>query len=108
MVLHQLNSGGFSITRGLPKGYSDYLQLTVEHGYEQFVNLVADTRNQSYSDIDKVAQGRVWTGNQALKHGLVDELGGLDHAIERAAELANVDPRTPSNTSSKKNHSVTR
>lgn len=82
--------GGFSITRGLPQGYKDYLQLSVEHGYDQFISLVATTRDQPKQNIDNIAQGRVWTGTQALKHGLVDELGGLELAIQRASELADV------------------
>jgi protease-4 len=60
--------------------------------YELFVKRVADGRQQTPARIDAVAQGRVWTGHQARELGLVDELGGLDLAIRRAAEKAKLDP----------------
>jgi protease-4 len=60
--------------------------------YELFVKRVADGRQQTPARIDAVAQGRVWTGHQARELGLVDELGGLDLAIQRAAERAKLDP----------------
>lgn len=60
--------------------------------YELFVKRVADGRQQTAARIDAVAQGRVWTGHQARELGLVDELGGLDLAIRRAAEKAKLDP----------------
>lgn len=59
--------------------------------YELFVKRVADGRQQTPARIDAVAQGRVWTGHQARELGLVDELGGLDVAIRRAAERAKLD-----------------
>jgi protease IV len=60
--------------------------------YDLFVKRVADGRQQTAARIDAVAQGRVWTGHQARELGLVDELGGLDLAIRRAAERAKLDP----------------
>jgi protease-4 len=60
--------------------------------YDLFVKRVADGRQQTPARIDAVAQGRVWTGHQARELGLVDELGGLDLAIRRAAERAKLDP----------------
>jgi protease-4 len=56
--------------------------------YMQFVTKVAQSRNLDAQAVDDIAQGRVWTGLQALQNGLVDELGGLDRAIEIAAEYA--------------------
>lgn len=58
--------------------------------YKDFVEKVASGRNKSYDDIHAVAQGRVWTGEQALERGLVDALGGLDVATAKAAELAGI------------------
>jgi protease-4 len=56
--------------------------------YEDFVRKVAEGRKKTYEEIDAVAQGRVWTGVEALKHGLVDRLGGLDVAIDVARAKA--------------------
>jgi protease-4 len=58
--------------------------------YEDFVRKVAAGRKKSYEEIDAVAQGRVWTGVEALKHGLVDRLGGLDVAVEVARAKAKI------------------
>jgi protease-4 len=60
--------------------------------YDDFVNRVADGRKLSVEEVDAVARGRVWTGADALEHGLVDELGGLRAAITRAKVLAGLDP----------------
>ncbi len=59
--------------------------------YQTFLTRVADARGLSLDEVHAVAQGRVWTGEQAARLGLVDELGGLDVAIRRAAELAGRD-----------------
>ena len=58
--------------------------------YEDFVSKVASARHRSFSQIEPVAQGRVWLGSQAKDHGLVDELGGLDTAIAVAKKRANI------------------
>ncbi len=58
--------------------------------YEDFVRKVADGRKKTYEEVDAVAQGRVWTGAEALKLGLVDRLGGLDIALEVARERAKI------------------
>jgi len=59
--------------------------------YNDFVEIVADGRGMSFEDVDAIARGRVWTGEDALEVGLVDELGDLDAAIAHAAELAGLD-----------------
>jgi protease-4 len=59
--------------------------------YDVFVNKCAEGRGMSYDEVHAVAQGRVWTGEQALERRLVDELGGLDMAVAKAAELASVE-----------------
>ena len=66
------------------------IQATVDRGYDIFLTRCADGRGKSRADIDSIAQGRVWTGEQALKIGLVDELGGLERAVELASEQAKI------------------
>jgi len=63
----------------------------LESFYKQFVGKVADARGKTPEQIDAIAQGRVWTGQQALHNGLVDALGGLGKAIEIAKEKAGID-----------------
>lgn len=66
------------------------MQRYIEKGYDTFITRVADGRKLSKEVVDSIGQGRVWTGQQALERKLVDKLGGLDEAIEKAAELADV------------------
>jgi protease-4 len=61
---------------------------SVERSYELFLERVADSRDMDVESVDAVGGGRVWTGRQALGHGLVDELGGLDEALAKARDLA--------------------
>jgi protease-4 len=79
---------GLSPTRPLNPALSDILQLGIEAGYKRFLQVVAEGRHMTISQVDKVAQGRVWTGKDALKLGLVDKLGNLSDAINKAGELA--------------------
>ena len=58
--------------------------------YDSFISMVADARGKTVEDIDKIAGGRVWPGNTAAGHELVDALGGLSDAIEAAADEASV------------------
>lgn len=67
------------------------VQAHVERGYDLFLKRCADGRGMSKEEINVIGQGRVWTGNQALELGLIDELGGLEKAIQLAAELANIE-----------------
>ena len=62
----------------------------VEHIYKIFVTRVAEGRKMTFAQVDAIAQGRVWTGSEALKIGLVDKIGGLDDAIVKAASLAKI------------------
>jgi protease-4 len=82
---------GFGITRELTPGMANIIQLNIERGYRDFVELVANNRNMTTAQVDAIAQGRVWSGSKALELGLVDALGDLDNAIEAAAKLANLD-----------------
>ena len=66
------------------------LQRGVDRIYNDFVNKVASGRKMSKEKVDSIAQGRVWTGTDAIKIGLVDELGGLDKALEIAIKKANL------------------
>nr|WP_320011793.1 signal peptide peptidase SppA [uncultured Desulfobulbus sp.] len=68
------------------------LQMEVNQGYQQFVQLVAKGRNLSPEKVEALAQGRVWDGTTAKQLGLVDTLGDLETAIAEAAKLANVSP----------------
>ncbi len=81
---------GFSLTRPLSDGVADIIQMNVNKGYKDFITLVADNRNMTPEQVDKIAQGRVWSGAKAKELGLVDELGGLDAAIDEAASLAQI------------------
>ncbi len=63
----------------------------IESVYTTFVTKVAEGRNMTFEEVDKIAQGRVWTGKQALENGLVDELGGLEDAIKLAASMVEID-----------------
>jgi len=67
------------------------MQGYIENFYDVFLTRCADGRGKSKEEIDQIAQGRVWTGEQALERGLVDELGDLEHAIKMAADLAGLD-----------------
>ncbi|WP_434524643.1 signal peptide peptidase SppA [Photorhabdus asymbiotica] len=80
-----------SFTKGLSKEFSELMQLNIENGYKNFIGLVADARNKTPEEVDKIAQGHVWIGNDAKTNGLVDQLGDFDDAIAKAAELAKLD-----------------
>ena len=79
---------GISVTRGISPSIGKVIQRGVERGYHNFISLVAKERNMSLEQVDKIAQGRVWTGKRALNLGLVDELGDMGDAIAKAAELS--------------------
>ena len=79
-----------SITEPLTDYQKAMLQKYVGKTYNDFTALVARTRGLRQSYVDSIGQGRVWTGADALELGLVDELGGLDKAIEYAANKANL------------------
>ncbi len=80
-----------SLTKGISPQFADMMQITIENGYETFIGLVAQSRHKTPAEIDKIAQGRVWIGQDALKNGLVDQLGDFDDAVMKAAELAKID-----------------
>ncbi|MEW7311324.1 signal peptide peptidase SppA [Buttiauxella gaviniae] len=77
-----------AVTKSLPPEVQQMMQLTIENGYKRFINLVADSRKKTPEQIDSIAQGHVWTGQDAKENGLVDSLGDFDDAVAKAAELA--------------------
>ena len=80
-------AGAFDITRPLDPNVGAVIQAIIDKGYHDFVGGVAKARGKSFADIDAIAQGRVWTGQQALQRGLVDQLGGLDEAVVDASQV---------------------
>jgi protease-4 len=81
-------TGALNPGRPLDPRMAEILQLTIDQGYERFVTRVAEARGQSWDEVDRVARGRVWSGEDALDLGLVDQLGDLPEAIESAARRA--------------------
>ena len=81
-------AGSMRLDRPLSPLAANVIQQGVEHIYGNFINLVASARQSTPEEIDKIAQGRVWSGLAAQKINLVDELGYLDDAINAAAQLA--------------------
>jgi protease-4 len=81
-------SGALRVDRELPDQGRTLLQSFIEHGYREFIALVAEHREMSAEAVDEVARGRVWSGSQAQQRGLVDQLGTLDEAVASAARMA--------------------
>lgn len=75
--------------KSLPKEQSELLQISIENGYERFLTLVSRGRKMTKEAVDKVAQGQIWSGKQALEHHLVDELGDFSTAYNTLSELIN-------------------
>jgi protease-4 len=84
-------ASGLDISQPLSREVSEALQLSLEHGYRQFVTLVAEGRDLPLERVEQLAQGRVYDGSAAFEAGLVDKLGGLDDSITSAAALAGLD-----------------
>ena len=82
------------LSQPLDPALSRIMQQEIEYGYKRFISLVSQARNMNVQDVDKIAQGRVWAGSTALELGLIDNLGTLEEAIERAATLAGIDEYT--------------
>lgn len=77
-----------SMAKALSPQLQQMMQLSIEYGYKRFITLVAEARKRTPEQIDKIAQGHVWTGQDAKANGLVDSLGDFDDAVAKAAELA--------------------
>jgi protease IV len=85
------NSDSPSITRPMTGYEKEIMQLSIENTYRDFVNKVAEGRKMRASSVDSIGQGRVWSGTNALKIGLIDTIGGLKASIGGAAKLAAID-----------------
>ena len=81
-------SGQLRIDRALGEDAKKLLQSTIEHGYEEFLQRVADGRKKTRDEVHAIAQGRVWIGTAARENGLVDHLGLFDEAVKAAAARA--------------------
>jgi len=81
-------AGAFDVTRPLDPGVGLLVQSVIDKGYRDFTGKVAQARGRSVAQIDEVARGRVWSGEQAKQRGLVDVLGGIDAAVADAAARA--------------------
>ncbi len=82
----------FSGLRTYSAGERAMLQRSTERTYQAFLEKVAESRGMSVEEVHEIAQGRVWTGSDALEVGLIDEIGGFDAAIRKAAQEALIDP----------------
>ena len=85
------NATDYSIFKPLSENYKFIAQEGVEKIYSTFVSRVAAGRKMSFNEVDAIAQGRVWSGAEALKIGLVDKIGGLDAALNYAASLVKIE-----------------
>ncbi|PHO00937.1 signal peptide peptidase SppA, partial [Rhodobacteraceae bacterium 4F10] len=85
------NSPSYSVFEPMNKKFYDVTKEGIEEMYTTFVNRVSAGRNMTFEQVNEIAQGRVWTGKEAIKNGLVDQLGGLNDAIKAAAELAKLE-----------------
>ncbi len=81
-------AGDMRMERTLGPAARQILQTSVEHAYAEFLMRVGEGRKKSVTEVDKIAQGRVWAGVDAQRIGLVDHLGGLKDASDAAAKLA--------------------
>lgn len=85
-------AGKLRLDMPLEPALSRAMQLGIESGYRRFLDIVAQGRDLALNDVAKIAKGRVWSGADALSHGLVDQLGGLDNAMASAAALVGLAP----------------
>ena len=85
------NAVEYSLFEPMQESFKNQVQESIEETYETFLQRVSQGRGMTMAQVDSVAQGRVWSGTEALETGLVDELGNLDDAISAAAEMAEID-----------------
>ncbi|MDD7426622.1 MAG: S49 family peptidase, partial [[Actinobacillus] rossii] len=71
----------------LPKDVGELFQVEIEHGYDAFLEVVSRGRKLAKTDVDKLAQGQIWLGQEALANKLVDELGNIHTAMDKVSEL---------------------
>ena len=85
------NSDLLSLTRPMTGYENELLQKYIAQGYDTFLSHVAEGRNMTKEQVDFIGQGRVWSGENAKEIGLIDDFGGLDDAIQLAAEIAGIE-----------------
>ena len=90
-VMTHDNAMGYSVFEPLSGGFKKSTIATIEKVYHTFKSRVAEGRSLSMEVVEEIAQGRVWSGKEAIQVGLVDALGGLKEAITAAAELAKIE-----------------
>lgn len=90
-VLTNDNADFMEVTKPLSDYQYTLIQKEIDNFYTTFLQHVSIGRDMTPEQVDEIAQGRVWSGTDALSLGLIDELGGLDDAVEAAAELAKLD-----------------
>ena len=84
------NAAEYSVFKPIDEKFRIVTQESVERIYNTFINRVAAGRKMTFAQVDAVAQGRVWSGSEAMKVGLVDEIGGMDAALKEASKLAKI------------------
>ncbi|MEN1785420.1 MAG: signal peptide peptidase SppA, partial [Bacteroidota bacterium] len=85
------NSIDYSLFEPMTDTFRQQLTESIEQTYQTFLQRVADGRNMTLAEVDSIAQGRVWSGTEALSLGLIDELGDLNTAVTMAAEMAGIE-----------------
>ncbi len=83
-------AGALDVRRPLDPNIGELIQSIIDRGYERFISRVAAARHKTPQEIDAIARGRVWSGEQAKERGLVDQIGGLNDAVAAAATAANL------------------
>ena len=81
----------YNCLRPLTPAETAYMQATVESVYKRFVDIVSEGRQMTTEQVDALAQGRVWTGAEAVRNGLADEIGNIEDALQYAAFILNGD-----------------
>ncbi len=89
-------AAALDITRPMSPLLKEAIEINLNHGYEQFLDIVSNGRAIKHSELSNIAEGRVFDGKKALELGLVDKLGNLEDAIESAASLAGLNEYTAS------------
>lgn len=90
VVSTHTNGAYYSVVKPIDDRFKSVVKQGIENIYDEFLDRVSQGRKMSVVEVDAVAQGRVWTGAKALEIGLVDEIGGLDAAVNYAANLVQV------------------
>ena len=81
----------FDTARPLNPIIADSMEQVIKHNYQRFIQTVSEGRNIALQDVEKIAQGRVWSGKSAKALGLVDQFGNLQNAVQSAASMANLE-----------------